>query len=55
LHDPPLHVPGDEYTSRVVLFEHVAAGGELHDTPAHGSARHAEPLQPKGQLVSLNV
>lgn len=52
---PLEQVPGELYVRLVVASKQFAPGGELHETPAQGSALQAPPLQPKGHTVSLGV
>lgn len=52
VHVPAEHVPVAAYVRRVVPLGHVAPGGALHVTDAHGSVAHAPPLQPEGHVIT---
>lgn len=52
---PMLQVPVAEYVRRVVPLRHVAAGGMVHVTPAHGSPWHWPFMQPFAHVVSCGV
>lgn len=49
---PPLHDPPAWYTRSCHAFSQTDAGGELHETPEHGSPLQTPPVQPNEHAVS---
>lgn len=47
-HEPPLHVPGESCTRRLLASAHAAAGGDVHATPMQGSPVQAPEEHPDG-------